>query len=454
MLEIKPFFIQLEESRLSYSIPFDSLDNHIVYGRLKSNENDYIVNRAYTEVIPKSDYNYSDGNIIFSNKPCILYPYDSIKIVEIQDYNNREIHFTGNGSITAGNLNREFDEHSTHIQLIEKLLKNRVFIDNESFNNQIELPRLLEDTFWVFKDKAIVAYKLQYLKDEYNHLGNELENKYNTLSTKLLNEYKEYLRHIYNSIDEQSKFIFNYYSEQMIIRYTELIENIEDKITHVLENIGQQRVTITIEEEGTVVTVPESFYLSTRANIFVNGILKTFDIDYTITKKNIIFTLALPIHTKVEIIDNLPPTYIEELNNEFETLAKNVFKKLHKFIEDNKENLKGETGPQGAPGKNGANLEFDWCGTSLGVRVEGQEQYTYVNLQGKQGIPGVQGEKGEKGENGDKVLTANIDGSFALKIASNGHLYMLYNQNGSPPDLFIDERGHLIQRFTEVIENE
>ena len=85
MIEIKPHFIKLEETRLTYSIPFSNLDNHIVYGKLKDVEGDYIVNQAYTEVIPKSDYSYSDGKIIFSNKPCTLYPYDSIKIVELQD---------------------------------------------------------------------------------------------------------------------------------------------------------------------------------------------------------------------------------------------------------------------------------------------------------------------------------------------------------------------------------
>lgn len=167
MIEIKPHFIKLEETRLTYSIPFSNLDNHIVYGKLKDVEGDYIVNQPYTEVIPKSDYSYSDGKIIFSNKPCTLYPYDSIKIVELQDYNNREVEFTGNGSITSTNLNTEFNEHSSHIQLIEKLLKSRVFIDSENTSNQTNLPKLLNDTFWVFKDKAIVAYKLQYLKDEY-----------------------------------------------------------------------------------------------------------------------------------------------------------------------------------------------------------------------------------------------------------------------------------------------
>lgn len=448
MIEIKPHFIKLEETRLIYSIPFSNLDNHIVYGKLKDVEGDYIVNQPYTEVIPKSDYSYSDGKIIFSNKPCTLYPYDSIKIVELQDYNNRPNEFTGNGSITATKLNAEFDEHSSHIQLIEKLLKSRVFIDSENTSNQTNLPKLLNDTFWVFKDKAIVAYKLQYLKDEYNNLGNELENKYNNLSEKLLNEYKEYLNEIYTNIDEKSKLIFNNYSTQMIEVYKDLIENIEDKIKNTISYISQQRFSTTTTQETNTITVSNSFYLSTRANIFVNGILKTFNVDYSITGKNIIFISPLSQNTKVEVIDNLPPTYIEELNQDFINLSKDVFKKLQAFIDENK--VKGDKGDKGEKGDKG----------DIGLQgIQGEKGDKgdrgcrgYTGEQGPIGPQGKRGCKGDKGDPGDKILIANIDGSFAMKYASNGHLYILFNKNGSPPDLYIDERGHLIQRFTEVIE--
>ena len=32
---------------------------------------------------------------------------------------------------------------------------------------------------------------------------------------------------------------------------------------------------------------------------------------------------------------------------------------------------------------NGKNLEFHWNGTSLGVRVEGETEYIYVDLKGE-----------------------------------------------------------------------
>lgn len=69
----------------------------------------------------------------------------------------------------------------------------------------------------------------------------------------------------------------------------------------------------------------------------------------------------------------------------------------------------GEQGPQGLQGPNGKNIEFNWNGTELGVRQQGQTTYQYVNLKGDkgetgergpQGLQGVQGEKGDVGDTG------------------------------------------------------
>lgn len=57
-------------------------------------------------------------------------------------------------------------------------------------------------------------------------------------------------------------------------------------------------------------------------------------------------------------------------------------------------------------GERGKDIEFTWRGTELGVRIEGQTSYQYVNLKGDkgekgdQGIQGIQGPKGEKGDQG------------------------------------------------------
>lgn len=55
--------------------------------------------------------------------------------------------------------------------------------------------------------------------------------------------------------------------------------------------------------------------------------------------------------------------------------------------------VKGETGE-------GRNLEFAWQGTMLGVRLEGEENYQFVDLKGEQGLQGEQGEQGIQGIQG------------------------------------------------------
>ncbi|MBZ1302592.1 hypothetical protein KWY19_019625, partial [Clostridioides difficile] len=77
-------------------------------------------------------------------------------------------------------------------------------------------------------------------------------------------------------------------------------------------------------------------------------------------------------------------------------------------------------------GENGDGLEFNWDGTRLGIRIEGQENYTYTDLKGQKGDKGdsiefnwdgtrlgirIEGQenytytdlKGQKGDKGDSI---------------------------------------------------
>lgn len=73
----------------------------------------------------------------------------------------------------------------------------------------------------------------------------------------------------------------------------------------------------------------------------------------------------------------------------------------------------GEVGPQGPQGiqgltgekgDKGDSIEFAWNGTQLGVRVEGETSYQYVNLKGENGEQGPKGDKGDPGEPGSSFL--------------------------------------------------
>ena len=138
----------------------------------------------------------------------------------------------------------------------------------------------------------------------------------------------------------------------------------------------------------------------------------------------------------------------------------------------------GEKGDKGDTGA-GAGLEFDWNGTQLGVRVEGQEDYVYVNLKGDkgekgdigpQGIQGPQGPKGDdgatgaigpqgpKGDKGDKGdpgeqgprgfsgVAVATSGMFAFNVTEDGYLTLSYTGDEAP-DISIDEDGYLIWEY-------
>jgi hypothetical protein len=61
---------------------------------------------------------------------------------------------------------------------------------------------------------------------------------------------------------------------------------------------------------------------------------------------------------------------------------------------------KGDKGEPGEKGDKGDSIEFVWNGTQLGVRVEGETSYQYVDLKGEKGEQGPKGEQGEQGPRG------------------------------------------------------
>lgn len=64
--------------------------------------------------------------------------------------------------------------------------------------------------------------------------------------------------------------------------------------------------------------------------------------------------------------------------------------------------LRGEQGVQGNPGKN---LEFTWKDTQLGVRKEGDWSYSYKDLKGPKGDKGEPGTRGPQGERGSGITS-------------------------------------------------
>ena len=103
--------------------------------------------------------------------------------------------------------------------------------------------------------------------------------------------------------------------------------------------------------------------------------------------------------------------------------------------------IKGETGE-------GRNLEFAWQGTMLGVRLEGEENYQFIDLKGEQGLQGDQGERGEQGIQGEQ----GNEGKSAYEVAvKNGY-------TGTEEEWLNSLRGYsynrIIEFYTTTTDNE
>lgn len=82
-------------------------------------------------------------------------------------------------------------------------------------------------------------------------------------------------------------------------------------------------------------------------------------------------------------------------------------------------------GQNGTNGSNGKSLEFNWNGTELGIRVEGNTDYTYVNLKGETGDTGATGENGADGIGIEKIEFTSSTGGETAGIAGATDTYTI-----------------------------
>ena len=104
----------------------------------------------------------------------------------------------------------------------------------------------------------------------------------------------------------------------------------------------------------------------------------------------------------------------------------------------------GDAGPQGD------SLEFAWDGTQLGIRVEGDATFTYVDLEGPQGPQGIQGPEGPTGPQGPQGIQGPDGPGFEynwvnteLGVRTEGEAEFTYVDLQGPKgeDGFVGESG-------------
>lgn len=159
--------------------------------------------------------------------------------------------------------------------------------------------------------------------------------------------------------------------------------------------------------------------------------------------------VRIPASFTYNVIDSIIDESSIVSSDEFSALTDKI-NEVNKMLEDGIEGIegpqgpqgpkgdKGETGPQGPQGlkgntgaigpagKNGKSLEYNWNGTKLGIRQEGETSYDYVDLRGPQGPAGSGGSSG-----GGESLTESLIKADRNRLALNE------NSDGSGSNIFI-----------------
>ena len=194
MINFKREYIGLEQDRLLYPVSFKDKAKCNVYGRKKFiTEAGEVQLSAHVFLISKDFWTFNAGQLDFTNYPNGIWnDYISIDIIEKDEYTAPSINFGSMGDITPENLQGLSDYISKHLSDLEKrIVEDYLFID-EGVSENIELPNLPENHFWVRKNGVIVGVNLDYLKADYEHLKNELWKNYESFNEKLQAALKKY----------------------------------------------------------------------------------------------------------------------------------------------------------------------------------------------------------------------------------------------------------------------
>lgn len=120
------------------------------------------------------------------------------------------------------------------------------------------------------------------------------------------------------------------------------------------------------------------------------------DIQNTESTFEVVSSPAAEIHTSIEnpefsiqVIEDDSSLNIIEITNADSTDVSTTLESVEIFLDVVSEGPRGPQGPQGPPGIDGRQgidgkrLEYDWQGTKLGVRIEGETEFQYQDLIGK-----------------------------------------------------------------------
>lgn len=137
--------------------------------------------------------------------------------------------------------------------------------------------------------------------------------------------------------------------------------------------------------------------------------------------------------SEIERLSNINNYDDTELKNQINSKAS--ITDMTNYIEEHKEELKGEDGKDGSNGEDGATFtpSVDASGNLSWTNNKGLSNPTTVNIKGEQGIQGIQGEQGIAGTNGKDGVNG-IDGyspTAMIETTSTGATITITDKNGT-----------------------
>lgn len=111
-------------------------------------------------------------------------------------------------------------------------------------------------------------------------------------------------------------------------------------------------------------------------------------------------------------------------------------------------NITGPQGPRGIQGIQGEKGDTGPAGPQGIQGIQGPEgpqgPQGATGPAGPQGVQGPKGDKGDVGPQGPSGVQVSASGFYVFSINEDGHLVCQYNDSDEPPDVSINDEGHLI----------
>lgn len=425
MLDIKREYFALEEQRLLYQTSFKDKSRCYVYGKKKfiteAGEEQF---SAHAFPISKDFWTISAGQLDFTNYVGKIWEdYLSVVIVEHGEYTSPSINFGSMGDITPENLQELSNYISKHLSDLEKrIVEDYLFID-EGVAENIGLPNLPENHFWVRRNGVIVGVNIDYLKKDYEHLKGQLEKIFKEYATEILEALIKKLNEYYNELIKDLNTKFEEVIKNITTESKEQIKKfIEDTIKPIINQYKDDMLVI-------IYDYVQEHYENLKGEKGDRG-------------EQGIQGQTGPQGLKGDQGEK-GPQGLQGIEGPQGPKGEQGLQGL-----TGPQGVKGEQGIKGDPGATGPQGVTGETGNQGPQGIQGPKgDKGDTGPVGPQGIQGIKGDKGDKGDPGANGVSIPIESGRFVMTVEGDNLVMYYNEGTTPPTYEINENGELVEIF-------